>query len=243
MEEKDFKAVSPYGKHIEYGLSKSSLFARMERRWTNKFQDLKIARAIMSNEPNIIFDCGFNETMSAREQMNTAKQLSSVLQENRSCSQPFVLHFCNLLKGSEFWGYLKKYVQNIERIPIRIHSGDITTAISPESLVYLTPDADTVLEEYNPMDCYVVGSIVDRGIRKPITLPKAQQLGIRTAQLPLYKLPNWNSHKELTLNEVMRIMISIRQSDDWNTALGFIAKRKSDNTEQEQDNQSAIVAS
>lgn len=241
MEEYDFGVTRPA--HIEYGLSQAGLIPMIDRRWMNKLQNLRLARAAMLNEPKLIFDCGFNHTMSPREQINTAKQLSLVLDENRDSRQPFILHFCNLSKGSEFWGYLEKRIPNIERTAIQIHGGDITTAIPPESLVYLTPDSDTVLEEYNPMDCYVIGSIVDRGIRKPITLPKAQQLGIRTAQLPLYKLPNWDSHKELTLIEVMRVMMSIRKSDDWNTALRFISKRKFDKAQHELDDDAEMVAS
>lgn len=212
--------------HIKYGLGGNSLFQRFSQKQTIKWQDYKLARAILTNEPNLIFDCGFNDIMAKREQINTAKQLGSVIRVNRTCDQPFVLHFCNLVKGSDFWGYMEKFIPNVERIPIQLNANDITSVVSPERLVYLTPDSDHVLETFNPMDSYVIGSIVDRGIRKPYTLPKAQRLGIRTARLPIDKFQKLQSHKELTLDQVMRIMVSIRHSDDWKSALDYIAKRK-----------------
>lgn len=185
-----------------------------------------MARAIFSGEPNLIFDCGFNDTMSLREQKNTAKQLRDVIAVNRNAYQPFVLNFCNLAKESQFWQFLGNLMPNIDRIAVRMHADEITAVAAPDRLVYLTPDSDRVLDEFNPLDCYVIGSIVDRGIREPITWPKAQRLGIRSARLPLDMFHKLQSHKELTLVEMMRIMVSLRQSADWKLALGHVAQRK-----------------
>lgn len=223
---RDKDLTTPVVEHIEYGLNSHCLFNRLTKQRITQMQDHKLAMAIFSKEPNIIFDCGFDDIMAKREQINTAKQLAMVIRVNRDCARPFVMHLCNLMKGSPFWGYMEKNMPTLERIPVQIHGGDITSVVPPENLVYLTPDSEHVLETFNPMDTYVIGSIVDRGIRKPYTLPKAQRLGIRTARLPIDKFKKLQSHKELTLDQVMRIMVSIRHSDDWKQALGHIAKRK-----------------
>lgn len=228
----ELSSDAPAAEHIKYSLKDNTLFQSFRKKSLIEWQNAKLARAFFSNEPNLIFDCGFNDTMTLREQKNTAKQLHLVNSVNREAHQPFILNFCGLVKDSPFWEFLGKSMPDIDRIPLRLHTGEITTVVAPENLVYLTPDSEHVLDQFNPMDCYVIGSIVDRGIRKPVSLPKAQRLGLRTARLPLDKFFKLQGHKELTLVEMMRIMISLRQTEDWQVALDNVAKRKFQ-TEQE----------
>lgn len=54
-----------------------------------------------------------------------------------------------------------------------------------ENLVYLTADAETVLEELDPKRIYIVGGLVDRNRWKGITMKKAKEQGIQTAKLPI----------------------------------------------------------
>ncbi len=54
-----------------------------------------------------------------------------------------------------------------------------------ENLVYLTADAETVLEELDPKKIYIVGGLVDRNRWKGITMKKANEQGIQTAKLPI----------------------------------------------------------
>lgn len=54
-----------------------------------------------------------------------------------------------------------------------------------ENLVYLTADAETVLEELDPKKIYIVGGLVDRNRWKGITMKKAKDQGIQSAKLPI----------------------------------------------------------
>ena len=54
-----------------------------------------------------------------------------------------------------------------------------------ENLVYLTADAETVLEELDLKKIYIVGGLVDRNRWKGITMKKAKEQGIQTAKLPI----------------------------------------------------------
>lgn len=54
-----------------------------------------------------------------------------------------------------------------------------------DSLVYLTADAETVLQEIDPQKIYIIGGLVDRNRWKGITMKKANEQGIHSAKLPI----------------------------------------------------------
>ena len=54
-----------------------------------------------------------------------------------------------------------------------------------ENLVYLTADAETILDDLDPMKIYLIGGLVDRNRWKGITMKKANDQGIQSARLPI----------------------------------------------------------
>lgn len=54
-----------------------------------------------------------------------------------------------------------------------------------ENLVYLTADAETVLDDLDMSKIYIIGGLVDRNRWKGITLKKAAEQGIQSAKLPI----------------------------------------------------------
>ena len=54
-----------------------------------------------------------------------------------------------------------------------------------ENLVYLTADAETVLDDLDMSKIYIIGGLVDRNRWKGITLKKAVDQGIQCAKLPI----------------------------------------------------------
>lgn len=199
-----------------YSLSNTALFLNFRRTWTMKWQHLRMATAIYSHEPKVIFDCGFNHTMRHYDQVCAARQIRGSIIANREAAAPFVMHFCNLAKGSPFWRILETEMAYLHRVPMHVHEQDITQVMAPERLVYLSPNSEHVLEEFDPNDCYVIGSIVDRGEKVPLTLDKATKLNVRTARLPIDRFVTFRMHKELNLDHVMRILLTAKDcGSDW----------------------------
>jgi tRNA (guanine9-N1)-methyltransferase len=54
-----------------------------------------------------------------------------------------------------------------------------------ENLVYLTADAETVLDDLDMSKIYIIGGLVDRNRWKGITQKKAAEQGIQSAKLPI----------------------------------------------------------
>lgn len=176
--------------------------------------------------PSLIFDCGFNDAMTKYEIQDAARQLKFAFSANREHRQPFVMHFCNMQPRSYLWQSLQAQMTKFDKLPLKIHSGDITEVFPPEKLVYLSPDAEEELHHFNVDDHYVVGTIVDKGAQMPLTLAKAKRLNIRCARLPLQKYIRFFSHKTLTLDQMVNILLELKKSQDWAKALKHVPARK-----------------
>lgn len=57
--------------------------------------------------------------------------------------------------------------------------------LEKESLVYLTADSETLVEELDPSQVYLIGGIVDHNRHKLLTFTKAQKEGLKTGRLPI----------------------------------------------------------
>lgn len=164
--------------------------------------------------------------MTKREIEATAKHLRLAFSALREDYNPFVMHLCNLHKNNYLYNRLKKNMQNLEQLPIRICDEDVTDLYSAENLVYLTPDAENILQKIEPNTGYIVGAIVDLSEKFPMTLAKSKRLNIRTARLPIDKFVKFKTHKALCLNHITQILLEVKRSNDWKRAFMHIPKRK-----------------
>lgn len=126
------------------------------------------------------------------------------------------------------WKYLLQCIPTIQTkpIPIRLHQKDCIEVFPKEKLVLLCPHSQNVLEKFDSKKHYIIGAIVDRGNKRPMTLAKAREQGLETARLPVDSYRRFNANKTLTLDQIMSIMLEIKFSGDWNKAFEYIAKRK-----------------
>lgn len=181
---------------------------------------------MIRDDPPLVFDFAYNDSMTKYEIMDTAKQIKYAFTANRQHVRPFVMHLCNIDKNSDLWREITQLMPNIEQIPIKIHAADITDIFPPEKLVYLSPDALEPLTSFNTDDRYIVGGLVDKGNSMPLSLAKAKKLNIRSARLPLEKYVRMNSHKTLTLDQMTKILLELKTSQSWPEAFKKLPTRK-----------------
>ncbi|KAM7343283.1 tRNA methyltransferase roswell [Cochliomyia hominivorax] len=215
--------------HIIYGLGHVSMFLRVYDSTINQWMNHRLIRA-MQFSPKIVLDCSYDDYMTKREAENAAKQLMLCFAENRAHDDPFDLHYCNVNLNTTCMKSLQRYIPTMlnPEFPMNVHEKCFTEIFPKENLVYLTPHCRTDLVKFNPDDVYIVGAMVDTINNEPLSLAKAKRLGLRMARLPLDQYLQWGagSGKSLTLNQMVNIMLDLKQTGNWTRALRHVPRRK-----------------
>lgn len=223
------RELNQQNEHLIYGLNFNSMFMRIYDTTITKFQNSRLINAMMYGQ-KIVFDCSYDEFMNRQEASNTGKQLMISFAENRMNDQPFDIHFCNVNMKSYSFEILKKFIPTCLDIdfPMNLHTESFNDLFDKRRLVYLTPHCNNELTHFNHDDIYIIGAMVDKQNNDPISLGKAKKQGLRMAKLPLDKYLCWGagSGKSLTLNQMVTIMLELKNSGDWNKALSVVPRRK-----------------
>ncbi|XP_022159352.1 tRNA (guanine(9)-N1)-methyltransferase-like [Momordica charantia] len=163
---------------------------------------------------NIVIDLEFSHLMTPSEINSLVQQIMYCYAVNGRCSSPGHLWLtgCNgemetqlhRLPGFDKWIIEKEHKSYIE-----------TLEDQKENLVYLTADAETVLDDLDLKKIYIIGGLVDRNRWKGITMKKAQEQGIQTAKLPIGSYLKMSSSQVLTVNQVLEILLKYLETRDW----------------------------
>jgi len=214
--------------HIVYGLSHNSFLLRIYDSKIDHWNNNKLVSSML-HEQKLVIDCSYDEHMNHQEASNCAKQLMYCFAENRMHDEPFDLHYCNFNSYSTVGKTLAKFIPKMhdDEFPLNTHKQSFTEVFDKDRLVYLTPHCRNELQ-YSHDDVYIIGAMVDKKNNEPLSLAKAKKLGLRMAQLPLDRYLSWGagSGKSLTLNQMVNIMLNMKKTGDWNSALQFVPRRK-----------------
>lgn len=169
--------------------------------YTQKCEQSSRIENAFENGLRVAIDLSYAEKMSAKEQTSLSRQLTFCWGVNRRALAPVSLHFNGLSSCPP--NCLPKQDAHL-RWKVHCIGEDVATHFSTEELVYLSPDAETVLTELDhskvhlnsmplarvPHNClfqqvYVIGGLVDMSVQKATSLSRAQSLGIASARLPL----------------------------------------------------------
>lgn len=136
---------------------------RISDKKISEFYNSRLISAIL-HEPIIIYDLGYDECMEPFEQENCAKQLLLSFSTNRMHEEPFNLYFCNVNNNSVIMQKLHKFLPHIYEpyFPLNITSKSYLEIFNKKQLVYLTPNAQTSLKNFDPNLIYIIGGIVDK---------------------------------------------------------------------------------
>ncbi|NXC74551.1 TM10C methyltransferase, partial [Anhinga anhinga] len=193
----------------------------------DKAYSWRVAQSMVFGQP-LVFDMSYEKDMSIREVANTVRQI--VLSEgcNRRSVDPFHIHFCNFKDDSLYHKeFLKHYRDAWGKLLITVTDQCYTDIFPKDKLIYLTADSPKVMKTFDHDKIYIVGSMVDKSIKTGVSLARAKRLGLETAALPLEKYLLWNTGaKNLTLDQMMHILLTLKDTGDWKEALEFVPKRK-----------------
>ena len=95
-----------------------------------------------------------------------------------------------------------------------------------KQLVYLSSDAEEILETVDRNCAYIIGGIVDRNRLKGITHKKAVAQGLRTAKLPIKENYALAATHILTVNHVFEILLNFGPSGGWKKAMEAVLPQR-----------------
>ncbi|KAK9084604.1 hypothetical protein Sjap_025015 [Stephania japonica] len=204
-----------------------------------KERGLKIERLARARElgQKIVVDLEFSDHMTGSEIHSLAQQIMYCYAVNGRTTSPAHLWLlgCKGEIGTQLQrvpGFDKWMIEKDDKSYIEVLQDQT------ENLVYLTADAETVLDELDPKSIYIIGGLVDRNRWKGITMKKANEQGIQTARLPIGSFLKMSSSQVLTVNQVFEILIKYLETKDWKTSFfQVIPSRKRSDAEVEEDSE------
>lgn len=133
-----------------------------------------------------------------------------------------------LIKQGLLWRYLTKDMPNLGSLeqPIQVHEEDYCDLFPKENIVLLTSQSPHPLKTYDPTKHYVLGGYINRSTSAPFLMAKAKKQELETARIPidLYRTLQRN-YNTLPLNQMVKILLEVKYSRDWDKAFDYIARR------------------
>ncbi|CUT98997.1 mitochondrial ribonuclease p protein 1 [Echinococcus multilocularis] len=186
----------------------------------------------------LVFDCSHESEMRIMDQKNLARQLAMAFAHNRTIDlSPFT--FCSRVSYPElisidflrrplvhlgnFSNLHSERLGGLDKCPFTVRSEHFSEVMRGRRLIYLSPNASCAFEngEFDHDATFVIGGIVDKAIRRPVTYAKARRAGVQCMRLPLERYVHWRSgSKTLTLVTIHAILATAKETNgDWKTAL------------------------
>uniref|UniRef100_A0A6V7QX13 tRNA (guanine(9)-N(1))-methyltransferase n=1 Tax=Ananas comosus var. bracteatus TaxID=296719 RepID=A0A6V7QX13_ANACO len=190
---------------------------RMEKRSEERAMRIERLRGAAEVGQKLVIDLDFADLMTSNEVHSLVQQIIYCYAVNGRCASPSHLWLTGCqgemdnqlqrIPGYDKWIIEKEKKSYIEAFQDR-----------KEDLVYLTADAETVLDDLDLKKIYIIGGLVDRNRWKGITMKKANDQGIQSAKLPIANYWKMSSSQVLTVNQVFEILLKFWETRDWKTA-------------------------
>ncbi|NXY23975.1 TM10C methyltransferase, partial [Atrichornis clamosus] len=227
MDEKRERRLEAQEQASKMDETKKSSFICMWSNSMDKAYNWRAAQSMIFGQP-LVFDMSYEKEMSVREVTNTVRQIVLGEGSNRRSVDPFHIHFCNFKDNSLYHKeFIKHYREAWGKLLITVTDQCYTEIFPKNKLIYLTADSPKVMKSFDHDKIYIIGSMVDKSIKTGVSLARAKRLGLETAALPLEKYLLWSTGaKNLTLDQMMHILLTLKDTADWKKALEFVPKRK-----------------
>jgi len=184
----------------------------------------------------VVVDLQFNHLMTTKELRHLANQLKRVYSSNKASLTPLHLHFVNLERDGGLYQLCCDQNEGFEKYIVTMEEQGLVELFPTSEVIYLSPDAEEVVESVEASKVYVIGGLVDDSVRKDTSRAFTRGAGLRCARLPIAEhmvRAEGGSYKQvLTVNQVFDILLGRASGQSWAAALaqhvplktGFAAK-------------------
>lgn len=203
------------------------MFLRLWDRQMNAAEGWKGIQAMQFGQP-LVFDMAYDNYMRPSELQNAVSQLLESEGCNRRNVDPFHIYFCNLKIDSAYHRELaRRYEEKWDKLLVTTTEKSPVDLFPKDSIIYLTADSPNVMTTFKHDKIYIIGSFVDKYLQTGTSLAKAKRLDLATECLPLDKYLQWDvGNKNLTLDQMIRILLCLKNTGNWEKALKFVPRRK-----------------
>ncbi|KAF7659476.1 hypothetical protein LDENG_00296960 [Lucifuga dentata] len=173
----------------------------------------------------VCVDLSMTDCMSDKEISRLAGQLRRLYGSNRKATRPFHVFLTDLREDSRLYRECLRMNDGFLNYVMEITEESCLDLFPPETVVYLTPDAEEALETIDADKVYVLGGLVDESIQKKLSYLRANELSVHTARLPIdeYMVKKDNAKnfhsKILAVNQVFDILLTYCDTGSWSKAL------------------------
>ncbi|XP_022325299.2 tRNA methyltransferase 10 homolog B-like [Crassostrea virginica] len=182
----------------------------------------KLETAMMCGQ-RICVDLSMENTMTTKERSKLAQQLCRLYGVNKKADVPAHVYFAGFDKNGELYQECIRKIDGFEKYQVEMTAAPVSELFDVKDVIYLTPDAEDMLEELDKDKVYIIGGIVDESIIKNLSKQKANAFNIPTARLPIdrymKKKDQIHFSQVLAINQVFEILVTYLSSNDWRAAL------------------------
>ncbi|XP_025955130.1 tRNA methyltransferase 10 homolog B isoform X2 [Dromaius novaehollandiae] len=204
-----------------------------EGRGTAGHHSKRVLKAIMKERllearesgPWLCVDLSMADRMTKKETSRLAAQIRRLYGANRRAEKPFWLCLTEFVVGSLIYEECFRMNDGFSNYLMGTTQESYLDLFPLDTVVYLTPDSENVLEDIDPKKVYILGGLVDESIHKKLTLQRARDQSLQTARLPIREymvktINTKNYHSEtLAINQVFDVLSTYYETRSWPAAL------------------------
>ncbi|KPM04377.1 mitochondrial ribonuclease P protein 1-like protein [Sarcoptes scabiei] len=208
--------------NLQYGYYRNTLFGRYFENALSRQTIHSLRVAQIFGQP-IVIDCGLDQLMVDYEIRSCIRQIQYIYKTNRYSGNPFHLLFTDFgNQESRIADYIREKIpQSYKRAYFNLHSESYQELLPGAKFIYLSPDARQLMEEFDPDAVYIIGGLVSKTNKAPLTLKKALEEGHRCQRLPIHHYVQLKPmvKRVLSFRSVFEILLHLKNGSDWSTAI------------------------
>lgn len=169
-----------------YGLHRNSIFP-----WLHKAYFLKILETTMMRympfAQKVALDFSYDHLMTPRECNKLSIDIKGMHSANRWSTTPLNFYFCSFdpEKSCSASIIQRRHIDTRSvPFPYEVSPKSVVDLFPRESIVYLTPEGDEVLDKIDSDCVYVLGALVDKNTQTGASARRAQELGVSFMDSP-----------------------------------------------------------